>query len=283
MKKYREYSKKYFFKPLFFFVFSFIFLILFINLITTPSNERNWNDDQKILPFSEISDNYVTIHNIRNFTYSSTKEYTKNYYDKTFDLNTIKKVWYIVEPFPGIKGSAHTFLSFEFENNTFISISIEIRKEKNESFNPIKGIFNYYELMYVIADEKDVISLRADHRKDPVYLYPTHGTKEGFKTLFLDMITRANILKDKPEFYNSITNNCTTNIVKHVNKVSPKSIPYFTLQSIFPEYSNTLAYKLNLLDVSEPLKEKDARYLINEKVGRWKDGENFSLKIREEF
>lgn len=256
-------------------------LLIITNLTTRPSNERVWNGDQKILPYAEIHNENISVHNIRNFTYASTTSYIQNYYDKTFNIDTIKNVWYIVEPFDGVPGSAHTFLSFEFENNQFLSISIEIRKEQGESFNPIQGLFNQYELIYVVADEKDVIKLRSNYRKDTVYIYPTKASKEGRQKLFLDMISRVNTLKDTPEFYNTFTNNCTTNIINHINKVSPKSIPFFTLQSIFPEYSDRLAYELNLLDTELPFESIRAHYFINEKAMKYANDENFSVKIRE--
>ncbi len=186
MKNFLKRSKKilkFLLKFLMWLILAIILFFLILNLFTKPSNDRNWNDDQAILSYAEINSNLVTIHNIRNFTYASTTSYTANYYDKTFDFNKLQRVWYIVEPFSGIPGSAHTFLSFEFEGNEvnsshsssnpeFVSISVEIRKEKGESFNPIKGLLNQYELMYVIADERDVIKLRSNYRHDLVYLYP---------------------------------------------------------------------------------------------------------------
>ncbi len=282
MKKFLPFFKSYIIKPAFIFIGIISVTFGVVTLITKPSNTREWNDDQVTLPFTEINDNLVTIHNVRDFIYASTTSYIPNYYNKTFDINTLTKVWYIVEPFPGIPGSAHTFLSFEFSNNQFLAISIEIRKEKGESFNPVKGIFNQYEITYVIADEQDVIKLRTNYRKDLVYVYPAKGTPEGFKKLLLSMLKRANNLKEEPEFYNTITNNCTTNIVQHINEVSPKSIPFFTLQAIFPEYSARLAYTLGLLDTNLSFEETEKRYLINEKALKYSESPDFSAKIREE-
>jgi hypothetical protein len=128
-----------------------------------------------------------------------------------------------VEPFSGIPGSAHTLLSFEFENDIFVAISVEIRKEKGESYHPAKGLFDQYELMYVIGDEKDLIKLRANYRKDTVFLYPIKAEVEDIRSLFLDMIARTNKLKEKPEFYNTLTNTCTTNIVARRMIAAPPS------------------------------------------------------------
>ena len=120
--------------------------------------------------------------------------------------------------------------------------------------------------MYVIADEQDAIKLRSNYRKDLVYLYPAKASKEGTKKLFLDMVKKVNTLKDYPEFYNTITNNCTTNIIKHIDNISPESVRLFYLQGIFPKYSDKLAYELNLLDTKLTFEEARIRYLINDKA-----------------
>jgi len=259
-----------------------ISIFVIVNLKTDPSNNRDWNTDQEILPYADIQDNLVTIYNIRNFSYTSPTEYTPNYYDKTFDLNMIKKVWYVVEPFSGIPGSAHTFLSFEFENDQFVSISVEIRKEKGESFHPITGLFNTYELMYVIADEQDVIKLRSNYRKDLVYVYPAKTSKEKIRELFLDMIKRTNSLKDNPEFYNTVTNTCTTNIVNHIDTISPNKVPMFNLNILLPANSDRLAYELGLLDTDLSFEDARVRYFINDKAMEYADADDFSRRIREE-
>jgi hypothetical protein len=206
--------------------------------------------------------------------------YIANYYDKTFDLNKLKRAWYVVEPFSGIPGSAHTFLSFEFEDDQFVAISVEIRKEKGESYSPIVGLFNRYELMYVIADERDVIKLRSNYRKDQVYLYPTKATQEKTKALFINMLKRANSLKEHPEFYNTITNNCTTNIVSHVNRITPNRVPFFNLRILLPANSDKLAYKLGLIDTDLSFEEMRKKYFINDRANEHANAYDFSKKIR---
>lgn len=250
-------------------------------LFASPSNDHEWNDDQTVLPFAEINGALVTINNIRNFSYVTTTDYTPHYYDKCFDLDTIKNVWYIVEPFDGVPGSAHTLLSFEFENNSYVSISIEIRKKSGAKFRPIMSLFNQYEIMYVVADEQDVIKLRTNYRKDLVYMYKTTATKEKAKELFLDMLKRVNRLHDYPEFYNTITNNCTSNIIKHINTISPKRISPFSYESVFPEHSDRLAYDLGLLDTTLSFEATREVNLINDLAMRYADSELFSEKIRE--
>ncbi|MFA6459425.1 MAG: DUF4105 domain-containing protein [Candidatus Paceibacterota bacterium] len=259
-----------------------ILIMITLSLATKPSNDRNWNDDQKLLPYTELSGDTVNIHNIRNFTYASTTSYTADYYDKSFDLSKLNRVWYIVEPFSGIPGSAHTFLSFEFDDEQFVSISVEIRKEKGEVYHPVKGLFNQYELMYVIADERDVVQLRTNHRKDLVYVYPIKATQEKMRAIFLDMLARTNKLYNEPEFYNTITNTCTTNIVKHVNKITPKKIP-FSFKVLLPANSDRLAYDLGMIDTDLSFEESRKKYLVNEKAMKYANYSDFSSKIREDL
>jgi hypothetical protein len=248
-------------------------------LVRVPSNDRDWAADQQLLPYAEFEGNLVTIRNIRNFSYTSRDEYTPHYYDKTYDLSTITSVDYIVEPLASV-AAAHTFLSFGFENGDYVAISIEIRKEKGEEFSPFKALIDEYELMYVIVDERDTVQLRALHRHNPVYLYPAEVGTEDLRKLFVGMLERANQLKDRPEFYNTITNTCATNIASHINELSPGRVPW-DLRVLLPLDSDQLAYELGLIDTSLPFEEMRERHLINEYVEQYADRADFSVKIRE--
>lgn len=255
-------------------------ILLIFWLSIKPSNDRDWSLDQSVLPYAEIDGDLVNIYNIRNFTYESTTSYTPNYYDATFNINDIRSIDYVVEPFSDWEGSAHTFLTFGFADDRYVSISVEIRKEKGESFSALKGLFKQYELMYVIGDERDLIKLRSNYRKDQVYLYPIKTSHERMKELFLGMIEEANHLKDNPKFYNTLTATCTTEIVKHVNKISPNRVP-FSYKILFPGYSDRLVYDLGLIDTDLSFEETRSKYLINDKAFEYADAEDFSIKIRQ--
>ncbi len=250
------------------------------NPFSAPSNDRDWNVDQAILPYSEIHGDLVSIYNIRNFLYTTTTDFTPEYYDKTFDLTKIKKVYYIVEPFSGYIGAAHAFLSFEFVGDEFVAISIEIRKKKGDYFSAVKGLLNQYELMYVIADERDVVKLRSNFRKDNVFIYPMKATREQVALLFVSMLQRANSLKEKPEYYNTVTNGCVTNIADHVNALSPGKIA-FCLPLLLPANSDKLALDLGLIDTDLPIEKARTKYLINARASQFADSPDFSRKIRE--
>ncbi len=247
--------------------------------LTRPSNDRDWATDQAILPFAEIEGNLVTIRNIRNFDYESESDYTVAYYDRTFDLRQLESVWFIVEPFGQMQSAAHTFVSFGFGPGGFVSISPEIRKQRGETFSPLRGLLKQYELMYVIGDERDLIKLRTNFRKDDVFLYPVRTDREKMRTMFLEMIERTNKLAREPEFYNTVTNSCTVNLVRHVNTISPRRVP-FSYRVLLPGYSDSLAWELGLIDTDVPLEQLRARYRVNEDAERFAEDPEFSLRIR---
>jgi len=246
-----------------------------------PSLNRDWAPDQTVLARAEISGDRVSISNIRNINYRTTKDYDVRYYDKTFDLNKIESVWYMVEPFSGHgAGAAHTLVSFGFAGGDYVAISAEIRKEKGESFSPVKGILRQYELVYVIADERDVIKLRSNYRKDDVFLYPVRTSKENMQKLFISMLERANKLATQPEFYNTLTNTCTTNLVAHVNEIVPGRIP-LSYKVLMPAYSDELAREIGLIDNTRSIEELRSKYRINDRASIFADDPLFSQKIRE--
>lgn len=254
----------------------------YVHFFERPSNARNWSPDQRIVPHAVFGGNSVTIHNVRNFAYRTAADYDERHETRTYDLDKIDKAWFIVERFgaepvtaPGI---AHTFLTFGF-GGEYVSISIEIRKEQGERFSPVKGLLRQYELMYVIADERDAIGLRTHIRRDPVYMYPVKATPEQLRKLFVDMLTRANKLAKAPEFYNTLTNNCTTSIVDHVNTIAPL-IP-FSYKIVLPAFSDELAYDLKLIPADGPFEAVRLAHRID--LGAQKHGidENFSRLIRQ--
>ncbi len=262
----------------------FCIIVIFFSLLLTgyffrtPSLERAWSLDQRVLPSAVIVGDEIAIYNVRNFTYRTKDDYTPYYEDRTYRLSELERVDYIVEAFGSI-GAAHTFLSFGFKNGEQVAISAEIRKEEGEKFSPWLGMLRQYELMYVIADERDVIKLRTNYRKNPVYLYPVKASPTDIQTLFVSMLERTNTLTKNPEFYNTITNTCTTNIAAHINEIAPGRIP-FDLRLLLPRYSDRLAYESGLLSTDVPLSELQSTHQINEAALEFADDPNFSKQIR---
>jgi len=244
-----------------------------------PSNDRDWSPDQAVLARADFQGDQVTVHNIRNCTYRTAEDYTVDYYDKTFDLGTLDSVDFIVVPLPELPGVAHTMLSFGFGGRDYLAVSVEIRKEKGESYNPIKGILRQYELMYVVGDERDLIKLRTDCYLYDVYAYRARATPAQVRALFKDVMDRVNKLVEEPEFYDTIANNCTSNIAQHVNRLAPGKIPY-DYRVLLPGYSDRLAYDLGLLETDVSFEETKRRARVNQLAYVYHDSPDFSAEIR---
>ena len=246
-----------------------------------PSNERRWSSDMAVLPYGEFDRNLVQLRNIRNCTYETTEKFTVDYYDRTFDLKQLRTAYFIVEPIgKTFDGLAHTLVTFGFDDDQYVAISVEVRREQDEHFNPIAGMFKEYELMYVIGDERDLIRLRTDYRKDKVYFFPIVAPQETIRTLFVDMIERANRLRNQPEFYHTFFSSCTTNIVDHVNRIAPSQVP-FSYKVLLPGYSGRLAYDLGLIDTDVSYEEVQRRCRIDQRAREIGDDPRFSILIRE--
>ena len=244
-----------------------------------PSNFRDWSPEFKQVSRMIRDGDRVTIDKVRNNVYMTETDFVLDYYERSFDLEQIRSVDFIVVPFQTAPMLAHTMLSFGLDDGTQLVISVEIRTEKGEKYSPVLGLSNQYEISYVVADERDVIRLRTRHRNADVYVYPTIATARQSQQLFLDMMNRANKLADQPEFYDTILNNCTTNLVKHVNQIKNSQVPY-AWQVLFPGHSDRYAYQLGLLDRSIPFEQLKQQCHVNELAEKYYDDADFSSKIR---
>lgn len=252
---------------------------LSINRLLVPSNDRDWNLDLAVLPYADIEGDEAIVRNIRHCVYESDSDYVVNYYDKKFDLRKARSVDFIIVPFKGTPSLAHTMLSFGFTDGEHVVLSAEARLEKGEKYSPILGELRQYELMYVLADERDAILRRTKHRDSEVYVYRTIASPEQSRELFLDVLQRVNELAEVPEFYDTLSNNCTTNIVRHLNRLKPGRVPY-DVRALLPGFSDGLAYELGLLDTSLPFQEARRRARVTELANQAADSPDFSTLIR---
>ena len=245
-----------------------------------PSNDRDWRPEVARLPYATQDGNRITLHNIRNFEYRSETDFTPRYYDKTFDLDKLDSVDLLASYWMG-PAIAHTFVSFGFGGRDYVAMSAETRTERGEGYSSIKGFFKQYELMYVVGDERDLIGLRTTYRKDPpedVYLYRVRGPIENLRRFFMDYIRQINALAERPAFYNTLTTNCTTNLLLHT-RVNPGHLPYswkVLLSGYLPEY----AYEQGRLDTRLPFEELRKRSKINAIAQAADAAPDFSQRIR---
>jgi len=246
----------------------------------SPSNARQWQRDVAKLAYAVVDGDKVTVHNIRNFDYRSEFDYRPSYYTKTYDLNKLEGMDLISVYWMG-PAIAHTILSFDFGGNEHLAVSIEARKERNESYSSIKGFFRQYELIYIVADERDVVRLRTNYRQAPpeqVYLYRLQGPLQNARRLFLEYVKKINALNTKPEFYNTLLDNCTTAIWLNT-RINPEHLPFswkILLSGYLPEY----LYASDRLDSRIPFSELQQQARINSRAQAADQASDFSTRIR---
>lgn len=244
-----------------------------------PVRGRDYIPEQTVLPTVRLDERVAHVRGVRSFTYDGDSILEVRYVDRTYDLETVRGVWFALSPFESWRGPAHAFLSFELADGQFVAVSFEARKEPGEEYSPLRGLLRQYELMAVVGDEQDVIGLRTQVWKDPVYLYPTRATPAQARALLEAVLRRAEALRTRPEYYHTLRNNCATNLAGAINEVRAEPLGW-NRSHVLPGYSDTWAAELGLLDVDADLEEVRERYRINDRAAAAYGRSDFSLAIR---
>ena len=256
----------------------------FRHLRLRPSNDRSWVNDNERLTTAEFNDGKVTIRNVRDFEWRSNRDFDKRWIDMEINLDDVSKIWFVLEYFdPSRRQMAHTIMSFEMSDGTRLACSIEVRRERGERYHPVKGLFRQYELIYVWATERDVIGVRTRCRKRSVtHLFEAVVLGPGNERRMLESyLKRTNKLSQSPEWYNTITNTCTTNIVRHVNEVYPGRVPR-AVAVLLPGLSPKLLQRNNLVKIEGTIEETLRDSIIDERAKSWDGVTDFGDWIREQ-
>ena len=249
-------------------------------LLRRPSNARTWSGDQSRLPRVRFDGHLVHVQDVRHFAYRSEYEFDERWDDRTWDLDRLASVWFVLVPLSErFRAPAHAFVSFGFDDGSYVSISIEARREAGERYSALRGLFRKYELIYVVGDERDVIGRRAIHDGNPVYLFPINATREAIRAIFVEMLTRAHALNEHPAFYNTLTDNCTNLLIRHVKQAVPDRIRA-GIAAVLPGYADDVAVRLELIAGVTTVEEARRRYRINDKARAAEHAPDFSARIR---
>jgi len=258
-----------------------IFPIVIVALWWTsipPSNSRDWTPDVARTARATFDGSHVTIQNVRNFNYRSENDYDQRWETRTYDLDRIQGVDLFLS-FWGPTEIAHTIVSWDFDDGQHLAISIETRKEKGESYSALRGFFRQYELYYVVADERDLVGLRTNHRGEQVYLYRLRATPAQARALLVDYLDEVNSLANHPEWYNALTQNCTTTIRGHTQHIGAAGS--FDWRMLANGHLDELLYERAQIDTSLPFAELKRRSDITDKAKAAGDAADFSARIRE--
>jgi hypothetical protein len=233
-----------------------------------PSNDRDWAPDHARVATADRDRDLVRIRNVRCFDHcpQGGGAPVERWETRVLDLSALDSVWLILSPFDrDRRGAAHPFLSFGFRDTAFVAISVEARREQDENYSIWRGMANEYEMIYVVADERDVITLRVLCRDDDVYVYPLRVGPTRARALFEEMLGKVNDLAERPEFYHTLFNNCAGAVLDHANAVADEPLPG-GWRILLPGYSDEIVYSLGLVDAEGSLAEIRERFLVNDLV-----------------
>lgn len=227
-----------------------------LQLVVQPSDGRVWDIDQQILPTVEWThDGEVVISAFRDFHYRTLDDFDVHYREFRFSPEHLHSVAYVIQRFTPSDAMAHTFLCFEIREpvdggdtrRRYFAVSVEIRRERGEIYSPSAGLYRNYELMYVIGSERDLLGIRTNIRRDRVWMFPTNATPAQTRRLFETIADRANRLRTRPEFYDTLFNNCTNNIVAHTRPLIRSGINWLDPRVILPGLTPSVAWKLGII------------------------------------
>jgi len=244
-----------------------------------PSNQRDWLADVARPPHAEISGSRMTVHNIRNFAYrSSDTDFEEHWETRSYDLDRIVGVDLFLS-FWGPTLIAHTIMSWEFADGAHLAVSIETRKENGEEYSAVLGFFRQFELYYVVADERDVVGVRTNHRGEHVFLYRLRMPAERARALLVHYMEEANRLSRQPAWYNALTHSCTTTIEQNVKAIGVNMA--FDWRILANGRLDELLYERGAINNTLPLPDLRSRSDVTDKAKAAGANPDFSRLIRD--
>lgn len=243
-----------------------------------PRNDRAWQPDVAELPWAEIHGDEVTLHKVRHFTYRSATDFTPKWETRTVRLSQLCGVDLFIN-YWGSPWMAHPIVSFQFADAPPVCFSIETRKETGESYSAIGGFYRQFELYYVVAEESDVVRLRAAVREgETSYLYRTRMPPERARERFMEYVRSINSLRESPRWYHALATNCTTAI--RGQHPAGRRLPW-DWRMIVNGRADELLYEQGLVVTDGlPFNELRRRALINDAAAKAGLSPGFSEEIR---
>jgi hypothetical protein len=255
-----------------------VVLVWWFNL--QPSNRADWRSDVTRTAWVTIDGDRVTIHNFRNCNYRTETSFTNCWADKTVHLSQLKGADFFFTNW-GPRWIGHPIVSFQFGDSDHVAFSIEARYKTGQSYSAILGFFRQYELIFLTADERDVIRLRTNYRKgEEVRMYRTTVSPGTALKIFLSYVDYLNQLHDQPEWYNALTKNCTTTLDRQIAADVPNPQAW-NYQLILNGTLDGLLYaRGRLVTGGLPFEDLREREHINKAANAANESPDFSTMIR---
>jgi hypothetical protein len=253
-------------------------LVLAWWLTQQPRDDRPWQPDVDRTAWADITGDDVTLHNVRNCDYRTETDFTPHWETRTVHLSQITGIDLSIN-YWGVEWMAHPVVSFQFSDTPPICFSIETRREIGETYSAIGGLYRQFELIYIVADERDAIRVRTNYRHgEDIYLYRINLTPDQARVRFLEYLTSLNALHEHPRWYNAITTNCTTSI--RTQHAAALRRPW-DWRILLNGYADHMLYEQGSLQTGGlPFAELKERSHINAAAKAANDAPDFSERIR---
>lgn len=246
--------------------------------LLTPTNQRDWQDSVARVPVVDFDGDIVTIRDQRAFRYRAADDYDIDWVERSYDLDQLTGVD-VMFVYWGSPDIAHTMLSFAFSTGPRLVVSVETRMESGEQYGALRSFFKQYELIYILADERDVVALRTNHRDEDVYIFPLPIKPIQRRELLVEILTRANELGQEPDFYRTIGANCTTTLLKDLGQARGHQAPW-RIEVLLNGRMPRMAYDRGQFPTDAPYEEVISRYQVNDRALKGGTGPGFSERIR---
>ncbi len=253
-------------------------LSLLLFAIKQPSHEGDWRVGHQQLAQIHLDGDWVHFNNLRDFRYISATEVAEDQWSQaSYPLSELRRVWFGVSHFSSL-GLAHTLLSFEFGEEDFVVVSIEARMQAGQSYSLLGGFMRQFSKIHVWGTEADLIGLRSHWRGERLLLYPLELDAVQRRHVLLGLIEDSQVLLQRPAFYHTLLDNCTTGLLRHDPgyRVWQGLLDY---RILLPGHADAFAQARGWLDPNRSLSSWRLDAQVDASISA--DAPDFSRRIRE--
>jgi hypothetical protein len=231
------------------------------------------------LPNVTFSGDQVTLRDVRDSDYRTPTDFDVRYEPRTYDLKDVKTMDVMVN-YWGMDAIAHTFLSFGFADGRYLCVSVEIRPEVGKAYDMLQGFFKQYQIIYIWADERDLVRLRTNYKKENVYLYRSSLSADNVQKMLVDMLKATAAIYAKPEFYNTLTHSCTNTLGDHLISAKIINLPIWKRRFLTGDVDQRMYKEGLLVDQGLQFPELRKQANIDARAKQADRDPDFSQRIR---